>query len=115
MTPKQVDTFCTKLPGVTRSVQWKGVVVFKLGGTMFAALAPDEKGRPDMLCFKAPPEHFDTLSHSDGFRPIRVHRKWVALENPKVLTPAETKAYIRQAYAVIAAGLSKRKRAELLF
>jgi predicted DNA-binding protein (MmcQ/YjbR family) len=113
MTPKQIDAFCTKLPGVTRTVQWKGVVVFKLVGTMFAALAPDEKGRPDMLCFKAPPEHFDTLSRSKGFKPVRVHRKWVALEDPKILTPAETKAYIRQAYAVIAAGLSKRKRAEL--
>jgi predicted DNA-binding protein (MmcQ/YjbR family) len=113
MTPKQIDSFCTKLPGVTRTVQWKGVVVFKLGGTMFAALAPDGKGRPDMLCFKADPAHFDTLSRSKGFKPVRVHRKWVALADPEVLTPAETRAYIRRAYSVIAAGLSQRKRAEL--
>ena len=113
MTPKQIDAFCTKLPGVTRTVQWKGVIVFKLGGTMFAALAPDEKGRPDQLCFKAPPEHFDTLSRSKGFRPVRVHVKWVALEDPTVLTLAETKAYIRRAHAVIAAGLPEKTRAEL--
>ena len=49
MTPKQIDSFCGTLPAATRTVQWEGVVVFKVGGKMcrvrfrwhkaFAALA----------------------------------------------------------------------------
>ncbi len=113
MTPKQVDDFCSKLPGVTRTVQWKGVVVFKLGGTMFAALAPDETGRPKETCFKVSPEHFETLSRAKGFRPVRVHVKWVALEDPSVLTSDQLRAYLRRAHALVAAGLSKKKQAQL--
>ena len=39
--------------------------------------------------------------------------KWVALDDPKVLTAAEMKAYIRRAHAVIAAALPKKKQKEL--
>ena len=35
MTPKQIDSFCTTLPAATRTVQWEGVVVFKVGGKMY--------------------------------------------------------------------------------
>ena len=28
MSPKQIDTYCGKLPRAKRSVQWEGVIVF---------------------------------------------------------------------------------------
>ena len=114
MTPKQIDTFCGKLPAATRTVQWEGVVVFKVGGKMFCLIAPPDHsvGR---ICFKCPAEHYEALSRSPGFRPAPylARAKWVALDDPKILTPLETKAYIKRAHAVIAAALPKKKQAEL--
>jgi len=37
----------------------------------------------------------------------------VALDDPGTLTPAEMKAYIRRAHAVIAAALPRKRRAEI--
>jgi predicted DNA-binding protein (MmcQ/YjbR family) len=102
MTPKEIDTFCASLPAATRTVQWEGVIVFKVGGKMFCLIAPADHsvGR---ICFKSQPEHYDALSRSPGFRPA----------HPKVLTAAEMKAYIRRGHAVIAAALPKKKQKEL--
>ena len=115
MTPKQIDAYCARLPSAKRSVQWEGVIVFKVGGKMFAIIAPDEKGSPRDLWFKSAPEHFDALSRSRGFRPAPylARAKWVALEDPRVLTAAETRAYLKRAHAMIAAALPKKKQAEL--
>jgi predicted DNA-binding protein (MmcQ/YjbR family) len=114
MTPKQIDAFCATLPAATRGVQWEGAIVFKVGGKMFCVMAPDGHSIA-RLSFKCAPEHFDALSHSPGFRPAPylARAKWVALDEPRVLTPEQTKAYLRRAHAVIAAALPKRKQAEL--
>ena len=92
------------LPAATRIVQWEGVVVFKVGGKMFCLIAPRDHsvGR---VCFKCPPEHYEALSRSPGFRPAPylARAKWVALDDPRTLTAAETRAYIKRAHAVIAA------------
>src|SRR5471030_846371 len=114
MTPKQIDTFCGSLPAATRTVQWEGVIVFKVGGKMFCLIAPPDHsvGR---VCFKWPPEHYDALSRAEGFRPAPylARAKWVAVDDLKVLSAGEMKAYIKRAHAVIAAALPKKKRAEL--
>ena len=116
MTPKQIDAFCSKLPAATRTVQWEGVIVFKVGGKMFCLIAPPDHSVA-RLCFKCAPEHYDALSRSEGFRPAPylARAKWVALDDPKVLTPAETKAYLKRAHAVIAGALPRKKRVELGF
>ncbi len=114
MTPKQIDKFCSSLPAATRIVQWGGVSVFKVGGKMFCLIAPDDHsiGR---VCFKCPEEHYEALSRSDGFRPAPylARAKWVAVNDPAILTASEMKAYIKRSHTVIAATLPKKKRAEL--
>lgn len=114
MTPKQIDSFCVSLPSATRTVQWEGVIVFKVGGKMFCLIAPPDHlvGR---VCFKCPPEHYEALSRAEGFRPAPylARAQWVALDDPKILTAAETKAYIKRAHATIAAALHRKKRSEL--
>ena len=114
MTPRQIDRFCARLPAATRTVQWEGVAVFKVGGKMFCLVAPREHsvGR---ISFKSAPEHYEALSRSPGFRPAPylARAKWVSVDDPAVLTAAEMKAYLRRAHAVIAAALPRRKRAEL--
>src|SRR5260370_39885798 len=111
MTPKQIDSFCSTLPAATRTVQWEGVVVFKVGGKMFCLIAPRDHsiGR---VCFKCPPEHYEALSHSPGFRPAPYlgRANWVALDNPGILTAAETRAYVKSAHAPSAANLRKKEQ-----
>jgi len=115
VTPRQIDKFCASLPAATRIVQWEGVAVFKVGGKMFAMIVPDDDGKPSELWFKSAPEHYEALSRSPGFRPAPylARAKWVALDDPSMLTDAEMKAYIKRAHAVIAAALPKKKQAEL--
>jgi predicted DNA-binding protein (MmcQ/YjbR family) len=114
MTPKQIDTFCGKLPAATRTVQWEGVIVFKVGGKMFCLIAPEDHsvGR---ISFKSAPEHYDALSRSPGFRPAPylARAKWVSVDDPKTLTDREMKAYLARAHAVIAAALPKKTQAAL--
>ena len=114
MTPRQIDRFCASLPAATRTVQWEGVAVFKVGGKMFCLVAPADHsvGR---ISFKSAPEHYDALSRSPGFRPAPylARAKWVSVDDPASLTDAEMKAYLRRAHAVIAAALPRRKQAEL--
>ena len=113
MTPKQIAAYCSSLPAATKVVQWEGVQVFKVGGKMFCLIAPRDHsvGR---VCFKCPPEHYEALSHSPGFRPAPylARAKWVSVDAPKSLTDGEMKAYLKRAHAVIAAGLSKKKQKE---
>ena len=112
MTPKQIDTFCASLPAATRTVQWEGVIVFKVGGKMFCLIAPEDHsvGR---ISFKSAPEHYDALRRSPGFRPAPylARAKWVSVDDPKALTDREMKAYLKRAHAVIAAALPKKKQA----
>lgn len=114
MTPRQIDAFCSTLRAATRTVQWEGVIVFKVGGKMFCLIAPEDHsiGR---ISFKLAPEHYDALSRSPGFRPAPylARAKWVSVDDARALTDREMKAYIRRAHAVIVAALPKRKRAEL--
>ena len=114
MNSKQIDRFCASLPAATRQVQWEGVIVFKVGGKMFCLIAPPDHSIA-RISFKCPAAHYEALSRSDGFRPAPylARAKWVALDDPAVLSPAELKAYIRRAHAVIAAALPRKKQTEL--
>jgi predicted DNA-binding protein (MmcQ/YjbR family) len=114
VTPRQIDRFCARLPAATRTVQWEGVAVFKVGGKMFCLIAPDDHsiGR---ISFKSAPEHYEALCRSPGFRPAPylARAKWVSVDDPAALTDAEMKAYLRRAHAVIAAALPRKTQREL--
>ena len=114
MTPKQIADYCRTLPHATCVVQWEGVQVFKVGGKMFCLVAPPNHSVA-RISFKCDPLHFDALSRADGFvpAPYLARAKWVSLVNPKVLSAAETRAYLGRAHAVIAAALPKKKQKEL--
>lgn len=114
MTPRQIADYCRTLPRATCVVQWEGVQVFKVGGKMFCLVAPANHSVA-RISFKCDPAHYDALSRADGFAPAPylARAKWVSLANPKVLSPAETRAYLKRAHAVIAAALPRKKRKEL--
>ena len=60
-------------------------------------LLPQDPGSPPLnqptsvgrVCFKCPPEHYEALSRSEGFRPAPylARAKWVYVENAKALLP----------------------------
>ena len=67
------------------------------------------------LSFKVSDESFHILTHAKNIIPAPYLAKshWVCLERLDALSTKELKAYLTRAHALIAAGLSKRKRAEL--
>ena len=110
----EIEKFCLSLPGATLSIQWGSDHVFKVGGKMFAVTGPP-KMRPQTLSFKAGDSSFDILTRAKNIipAPYLARAKWVNLQKLDALITRELKAYLMQAHALVAAGLTKKKRAEL--
>ncbi|MCW5749017.1 MAG: MmcQ/YjbR family DNA-binding protein [Alphaproteobacteria bacterium] len=117
MTPAAIDRFCRSLRAATRIVQWEGVIVFKVGGKMFAMLPQTGDGRGRELWFKADDVYYDTMKTAPGFRPCPylARARWVAIANPARLPPEQLKAYLRRAHAVIAGRLPRKAQLALGF
>lgn len=104
------------LPGATLSIQWGDDHVYKVGGKMFAVMrAPDVKAQ--IVSFKTSDESFAILTQQDGIipAPYLQRAKWVRLDRLTRMKPVELKAYLTRAHAIVAAGLTKKVRAELGF
>ncbi|MDX1983095.1 MAG: MmcQ/YjbR family DNA-binding protein [Bryobacteraceae bacterium] len=113
MTVEAVRKYCLSLAHTTETVQWGNDLVFKIGGKMYAVagLEPDEV----WLAFKCPPEEFVELTEQQGIRPAPylARAKWIALETPDALPPAEIRRLLRQSYDLVLAALPKREQAKL--
>ena len=109
-----IDKFCRSLKGATLTVQWGEERVYKVGGKMFAMLS-GKNDRPHHLYFKAGETSFFILTHVRNIIPAPYLAKshWVYLERLDALGAKELRAYLVQAHALIAAALSRKKRAEL--
>ncbi len=102
------------LPATTLSVQWGDEHVYKVGGKMFAMLrAPAAKEQS--IAFKTSDESFAILTGLEGIipAPYLQRARWVRLDRLTRLKPAELKAYLERAHAIVAAGLTRKARAEL--
>ncbi len=105
----EVEKFCLSLPGAALSIQWGSDHVYKIGGKMFAAMGPQT------LSFKTAPDSFAILTGEKNIipAPYLARAQWVQLTRLDALGARELKAYLARAHAIVAAGLPKRKRAEL--
>ncbi len=114
MTPATLEKFIFSLPAVTRVIQWGGNHVFKVGGKMFAIIGPPEN-RMHGLLFKASGASYAILTQQKGIgpAPYLARANWVRLEKLSALTGEELRAYVTRAHAIVASGLSKKKRASL--
>ena len=110
----EIEKFCLSLPGATLSIQWGSDHVFKVGGKMFAVMGPPSM-RPQTLSFKAGDASFEILTKVRNIipAPYLARAKWVNQQKLDALNTKEMKAYLTQAHALVAAGLTKKKRAEL--
>ena len=108
-----IRTFCLALPSVTEDVKWEKDLVFSVGAKMFALTSLEPAAV--VLSFKCSPEGFAELVERPGIVPApylaRAH--WVALEDEDALTRRELEPWLRSAYELVRAKLSKGVRAGL--
>lgn len=102
------------LPGTTLSIQWGDDHVYKVGGKMFTVMRPPE-ARQQSISFKAGEDSFAILTTLEGIipAPYLARAKWVYLDRLSRLPLAELKAYLSRAHTLVAAGLTRKVRAEL--
>ena len=110
----EIEKFCLSLTAATLTVQWGESRVYKVGGKMFAMLSAASE-KPHSLSFKVSDDSFHILTHVKHIIPAPYLAKshWVYLERLDALSTKELKAYLTRAHALIAEGLSLKKRAEL--
>jgi len=114
LTAARLEALCGHWPGVTRDIKWGGVLVFSVGGKMFAVTPADgsEGGR---LSFKVADERFLELTDQPGIIPApymaRLH--WVCIVDPPGFGRAELAAFVLDSYTLVRARLTKKRQAEL--
>jgi len=115
MRPGDIEKFCLSLPGATVVEQWGGCHVFKVGGKMFAILGPKGEHVLQGLSLKVAENSFHILVREKNIipAPYLARAKWVSLQRLDALGTKDLKAYLSRAHAIIASGLSKKKRAAL--
>jgi predicted DNA-binding protein (MmcQ/YjbR family) len=109
-----VREFCLSLPHTTEKVQWEDVLVFKVGGRLYAivALEPGDT----WLSLKCSSEEFADLVERPRIipAPYLARALWVALETEDALPRVEVERLLRQAHSLIFAKLPKKTQAALL-
>ena len=115
MTRDEFDRFCGALPAVTNVVQWGNASVWKIGGKIFAICSIWGPGEMEKISFKCSDLTYSILIEQEGIipAPYLARAKWVQLQSKKAMSDQDIEAYIREAYAIIAAKLTKAARMEL--
>ena len=105
-----IREYCLSLPAVTENIQWEDVLLFRVGGKIFAMVNLDPAAE-DRIAFKCDPETFAELLEREGARPAAyVGRfKWIGLRDFSVLSAAELRGLIRKSYELVKAKLPRTK------
>jgi len=108
------DRWVRTLPGVTFDVKWDVHRTYCIGDKMFVMAGDLGQDAPRYL-FKASELGFEMLVQSGAAAPAAYlgRAKWVHLLAPDSLEDEDLKAYVHQAYGLIAAKLPKRQRTAL--
>jgi predicted DNA-binding protein (MmcQ/YjbR family) len=117
MTYTKFNAFCRGLPATTYVVQWGGSHVWKVGGKVFA-IGGWQDDEPSFT-FKVSDIAYELLKEQPGLRPAPYLAsrglKWIQHYAKPGLSDAALRDYIRQSHAIVAQGLSKKKRIALGF
>jgi predicted DNA-binding protein (MmcQ/YjbR family) len=115
VTEDKFNAFCRSLPATTYVNQWGGSHVWKVGGKVFA-IGGWDTGHAH-ITFKVTPIAFELLPNEPGLRPAPYlasrGMKWIQHYAKPGLSDKDLKNYLTLSHALVAAGLSKKKRAEL--
>ena len=118
MTLDAIDAFCRSLPATNFVIQWGGAHVWKVGGKVFAIAGEASEGaRTPRVSFKVSDIAYEMLQQRPGLRPAPYlasrGMKWIQHFAKPGLNDDGLRDYIRQSHAIVARGLSKKKRAAL--
>lgn len=102
------------LPGAAYDVKWGADRCYTVGAKMFATAGATDDPAPT-YGFKASPMAFELLIEQGLATPspYLARAKWVRLKGPDVLPDPELLAYLAQAHAIVAAGLTGKLRRSL--
>ena len=102
------------LPAASFDIKWGADRCYCVGAKMFAAAGHLDDPSP-RYSFKTSDMAFELLIEQGIARPspYLARAKWVGLVSADALPDEELIAYITQAHALVAAGLTRKKRAEL--
>ncbi len=115
MTRDEFNAFCKDIGPTSHVVQWGNADVWKIGGKVFAigGWADDR----DAFTFKVSDMAFEILPEIPGLRPAPYlasrGMKWIQDYADPGLGDAELRNHLTASYDLVAAGLTKKKRAEL--
>ncbi len=114
MTLEAFHAAALALPGARLDIKWGEDRIYCVGEKMFAA-AGSIKNPVPRYSFKTSPMAFEGLIEQGLATPAPylARARWVALTHPDALPDAALIAYLGQAHAMVAAGLTKKKRVEL--
>ena len=116
MSPAAYNAFCASLPATSHVVQWGGADVWKVGGKVFA-LGRQQKDGEMAVSFKCSPMAFDILGEQPGLRPAPYlasrGMKWIQWLTGESMPDDALRDYLAESHRLVAAGLTKRARAEL--
>jgi predicted DNA-binding protein (MmcQ/YjbR family) len=112
MNAEALREICLQLPSVTEEIKWGADLVFSIGGKMFCVTTFEE---PFKASFKVPDEQFGELCNREGFipAPYLARAKWVQAMNEAHLSREEWKVFVQTSYALVAAKLTRKQKAEL--
>ena len=116
MTLAEYNAFCAALPATSHVVQWGGADVWKVGEKVFAIARPQEDGEM-AVSFKCSPMAYDILREQPGLRPAPYlasrGMKWIQWLTGESMPDDALRDYLAESHRLVAAGLTKRVRAEL--
>lgn len=110
------NAFCADLPATRTVVQWGGAHVWKVGDKVFA-IARTDNGVALSVTFKCSWASFDILKEQPGLRPAPYlasrGMSWIQRLTDEAMPDEALEDYLRESHRLVAAGLTKRVRAEL--
>lgn len=116
MTLEGYNGFCSGLQATSSVVQWGGAHVWKVGAKVFAIARTDD-GVALSVTFKCSWASFDILKEQPGLRPAPYlasrGMSWIQRLTDETMPDDALEDYLRESHRLVAAGLTKRARAEL--
>lgn len=116
MTLDDYNGFCASLHAATHVVQWGGAHVWKVGAKVFA-IGGWHAGQGLFVTFKCSPAAFDILKEQPGLRPAPYlasrGMSWIQRTGSEAMDDEALKDYLAESHRLVAAGLSRRIKAEI--
>lgn len=109
------DAYCGSLKATTHVEQWGGASVWKVGGKIFAVCSKWGAGQHTKISFKCSDLSYTILIEQSDIIPAPYlgRFKWVQVESDDAMSDGDLRDYMKTAYEIVMAKLTKAKRKEL--